>query len=307
MVLGRQVIYPVRSLSVHIAERPHTFLFDNGSLRAASTLSLRRLGRALAERLDAPVESVSLLHSSAVPAEELEGVGAELLEPALLRWLAKNPEGTAILLPLFFGPSAALTEYVPERLASIRGKFPKANVQLAGCLVNAAEDDTLIAGALADAARKTALENELVKPKVLVVDHGSPQPSVAAVRDHLGSQVATLLGDSVAEVGVASMERRPGAQYAFNDPLLSVALTTAPFDRGDVVVVLQFLSPGRHAGPRGDVAQICDEATRGRSDVRTFITDPIGGDPRVVEVLLHRHREAYQSSLRGSIKPTSRA
>ena len=31
-------------------------------------------------------------------------------------------------------------------------------------------------------------------------------------------------------------------------------------DEGEVVVALQFLSPGRHAGPGGDVAEICTEA-----------------------------------------------
>ncbi len=307
MVLGRQVIYPASSFSVNHAERPHLFLFDNGSLRAASTLSLRRLGQSLSERTGTAFHAVSLLHSSAVPAEELGGTPAELLEPALLRWLQDHPRGEAVLLPVFFGPSAALIDYVPERLKSIHARYPEAAIRLADCLVSPSESDARIAAALADAARASVREHALAEPKVLLVDHGSPQPAVAAVRDHLASQVRELLSDLTRVVGAASMERRPGPQYAFNDPLLSVALTEPPFDQGDVVVLLQFLAPGRHAGPRGDIAQICDEATRGRARLRTFMTEPIGNDPRVVEVLLQRYEEAVQSSFRGSINPTSSA
>jgi sirohydrochlorin ferrochelatase len=282
-------------------------LFDNGSLRAASTLSLRRTAAAVSERLGSPVKAVSLLHSSGVDAEALGGEPAELLEPALLKWLADRPDGEAILLPLFFGPSGALTEYVPERLNSIRAKYPKARIALAHWLVDMSTPDTRIAEALADSARRCIGENGLERPKVLLVDHGSPQPTVAAVRDYLGSQVSELLKGEVELVGTASMERRPGPEYAFNDPLLSVALTQKPFDSGDVVVLMQFLSPGRHAGPSGDIAEICGEASRGRTELRTHLSEPIGNDPRVVAVLIQRYEEALQRSFRGSIKPTSSA
>jgi sirohydrochlorin ferrochelatase len=307
MVLGRQVIYPGILLDVNMAERPHCFLFDNGSLRAASTLSLRRVARVLETKIAAPVTPVSLLHSSAVPADQLEGVPAQILEPALLKWLHERPDGEAILLPLFFGPSGALTEYLPERLATIRAKFPDSRLRLAKWLVDVGERDFRIASALADAARKSIAENQLSRPKVLLVDHGSPQPGVAAVRDFLGAQVRGLLGSSVQSVGVASMERRPGSEYEFNEPLLSFALSRGPFSEGDVVILLQFLSPGRHAGPQGDIAQICEEAQRGNDRLRTYMTEPISADPRVVDVLVQRYQEALQTSLRGSISPTSSA
>ncbi|PTY02707.1 cobalamin biosynthesis protein CbiX [Opitutaceae bacterium EW11] len=307
MGLGRQVIYPAKLPLVHTDKRPQCFLFDNGSLRPASTLSLRRSAALLAEALRCPVEPVSLLHSSGVPASELGGVSARLLEPALTEWLSASPDGEAVLLPLFFGPSAALTDYVPERLVSLRQRFPDARLRLAHCLVDLRESDTRIAEALTAAARRTVRENGLQRPKVLVVDHGSPQRSVAAVRNHLGIQVNALLRDEATVVGVASMERRPGSEYTFNDPLLAFALANAPFDEGDVIVLLQFLSPGRHAGPDGDIAQICDEARRGRPQLRTYLSEPIGNDPRVIAVLVQRYEEALQSSFLGSIKPTSSA
>lgn len=291
MVLGGQVIYPANQSPVIRAEPIHCFLFDNGSLRAASTLSLRRSARQLSPLLGGPVHAVSLLHSSGVPKEQLDGEPAQLLEPALLAWLAENPQGRAVLLPLFFGPSGALTEYLPERLHAIRSRFPDADLRLAKPLVSPAEADTRIAQALAAAARVTMAEHQLTRPKVLLVDHGSPQPAVSTVRNHLGEQVRTLLSDEASDLAVASMERRPGDEYAFNEPLLATALSKPPYNGGDVVILLQFLSPGRHAGPNGDIAYICDEAARGNRSLRTFMTEPIANDPRVIEVLIQRARE----------------
>lgn len=291
MVLGRQVIYPVHFSSVHTLERPHCFLFDNGSLRAASTLSLRRAAELLSTAIAAPVTPVSLLHSSVVSPDQLDGKPAELLEPALNAWLQQNPRGRAIALPLFFGPSGALTDYVPERLSWLRAKYPEARLGMGSWLVHPEEPDTRIAEALAAAARKTIAVHKLDRPKVILVDHGSPQAAVALVRDHLGAQVKAMIGDEVSAFAVASMERRPGPEYHFNDPLLANLLGSPPYDAGDVVILLQFLSPGRHAGPSGDIAEICEEAARGCPDLRSYLTDPIANDPRVIAVLAERYRQ----------------
>ena len=95
---------------------PICYLFDNGSLRPAATLSLRRIAAGLAQKLPGTeVRPVSLLHSSGVAAEALEGRRAELLEPALVA-AGGGGLGEAVLVPLFFGPSDALTSYLPERI-----------------------------------------------------------------------------------------------------------------------------------------------------------------------------------------------
>jgi hypothetical protein len=94
---------------------------------------------------------------------------------------------------------------------------------------------------------------------------------------------------------VAFCKKRPGPEYAFNEPLLAARLRTPPFDRGDVVVALQFLSPGRHAGPEGDVARICAEARRERPELRTHITETIASDSRVVAVLADRYSQALKA------------
>jgi hypothetical protein len=88
------------------------------------------------------------------------------------------------------------------------------------------------------------------------------------------------------------MERREGDEYVFNEPLLATCLGTPPFDAGEVVVALQFLSPGRHAGPGGDVATICAEAEGAarlsRRELRTAMTATLADDPRIVAILARR-------------------
>jgi sirohydrochlorin ferrochelatase len=267
-------------------------LFDNGSLRPAATFSLRRTAAALAARLPVPVLPVSLLHSSGIDPAELGGEPARLLEPALGELLATG-ERTVVLLPLFFGPSAALTEYVPRRLEALAAKQGPADIRLARPLVDlgAAPDDR-VAEALAERTRETVRRQGLVRPRVILVDHGSPQPAVAEVRNHLAARLGRILATEVEAVAPASMERRPGEAYAFNDPLLEERLTAAPFNQGDVVVALQFLAPGRHAGPGGDVAEICDRARARCPGLRTHMTEPVEDDPRIVDVLVQRFREA---------------
>jgi sirohydrochlorin ferrochelatase len=268
------------------------FIFDNGSLRPESTLSLRRVAAALAAKSGLPVQAVSLLHSSNVPAEALGGEAARLLEPALAAHFETFPEGEAVLVPLFFGPSAALTEYVPARLKSLRTRFPQARVKQAPWLVDPAEGDRRLAKILADQVRMTARANLWAKPKVVLVDHGSPQPAVAAVRNHLGGLVGAELGEEIEALAVASMERREGAAYDFNEPLLASVLRTVPFNSGQVVVALQFLSPGRHAGPGGDIAEICAGAEAESDGLKTRMTEPIAGEGRLVDLLEERLRQA---------------
>lgn len=271
------------------------FLFDNGSVRAESTRSLRRLTAAVAVKTSLPIEAVSLLHSSKVPAEALGGEPARLLEPALVSHFEKFPEGEAVLLPLFFGPSAALTEYVPARLASLRCRFPKARVRMAPWLVHPEDaEDTRLAKVLADQVRATARARDWRDLKVVLVDHGSPQAGVAAVRDHLGRQVRGELTGEIEALAVASMERRGGAAYDFNEPLLEAVLRTPPFDRGPVIVALQFLSPGRHAGPGGDIATICESAEAEQAGLVTQMTEPIASDPRLVDLLAERLKQATE-------------
>lgn len=262
---------------------PVTLLVDNGSLEPAATLRLRELAAALGARLGGTVRPVSLLHSSAVPPAELGGVPAEILEPVLARGLAAGV-ADFLVVPLFFGPSRALTHYLPERVAHLRTRHPQLRVRLAPPLAD--PRDPRLARILADQVRQAGAAR-----RVALVDHGSPARAVTAVRDELAAQLAAELG-SGHEVAAASMERREGGEYDFCEPLLERLLARPGWREGDVTVAMQFLLPGRHAGPAGDVAQICRRAEAAAPGLRTRLTPLVGEHPLLVEILADRARAA---------------
>lgn len=262
-----------------------TFLMDNGSLEPAATLGLRRLAAQLGERLGTRVEPVSLLHSSAVPAEKLGGMPAEILEPALERRLAAG-QTDCLIVPLFFGPSGALTDYLPKRITHLRSKHPALTVSIAAPLY-AAGDDRL-ARILADQVRALGSASR----HVALVDHGSPARAVTDVRNELACQLAGQLGTAWT-VAPCSMERREGAAYDFCEPLLERLLRSPGWNAGEVTVAMQFLLPGRHAGPEGDVAQICHAAeVASGGALRTTMTGLVAEHPLLVEILADRWSRA---------------
>jgi sirohydrochlorin ferrochelatase len=90
------------------------------------------------------------------------------------------------------------------------------------------------------------------------------------------------------------MERRAGPEFDFNEPLLATALCRPPFDTGEVIVVPQFYFPGRHAGPDGDLARICDKAAAENPGRKIHLAPTIGSDPRLIGILAERRAEARE-------------
>lgn len=265
------------------------FLMDNGSMRAASTLNLRRVARALAEAAGQPVVPISLLHSSAVDPAELEGQPAQIFERALLR-RAEEGERDFLVIPLFFGPSLGLTSYLPKRVAAIRRKFPGLRVGVAPCLFDARDGrDSRLAEIVADRVAEVTRPDEQLP--VVLVDHGSPAPEVTYVRNFVAGQLSVLLKEKATRVAACSMERREGEEFRFNEPLLEGILRHDGFNHGRVVIAMLFLSPGRHAGEEGDVASICRQAESENPALSTMMTGLVGDHPGLIPILVDRLRE----------------
>jgi sirohydrochlorin ferrochelatase len=266
-------------------------LVDYGSLEPAATLALRGIAARLGGVLGRTVAPVSLRHADGVPAAALGGSPAEVLESALER-RAREGVNRFLVVPLFFGPGGALTGDVPACAARVRTKFPATEVRLMRGLVdvNDAADDRM-AAMLEDQVR-SKMAGMADRPAVILVDHGSPERAVTLVRDHLAARLAARLGTAVSGVRAASMERRPGAEYDFNEPSLDRALDETDPDARPVIVAMQFLLPGRHAGPGGDIAQICAAARRRRPGLSVTMTGLVGSHPKLIEVLADRAREA---------------
>ncbi len=263
-------------------------LIDNGSLRAASYLNLRAVAAALGRRVGARVHPVSLLHSRKIDPAELGGERAWTFEPFVRARIAAGVRSFGIL-PFFFGPTGAIARYLPERLEALRARHGSFAVACAPFLFDGdAGIDRAVAEIAAENVRRCIRVNGLRRPPVVLVDHGSPLASVAYVRDFIAGQLSVLLGPEAARVGAASMERREGAEYAFNEPLLERRLRSEGYDSGDVVVAMLFLSPGRHAGPDGDVAAICAAAEENRPGLRCHMTDLVGTRPEIIDLLANR-------------------
>ncbi len=266
-------------------------LVDNGSLEAASTLQLRRLAAELERKVGMKVEPVSVAHSTKVPAEELDGRRAELLEEALDRCVAEGVKDV-IVAPLFVGPSYAIVRHVPALVAQrgkLRGRiaaplFVEGETRLA---------DILVEHVRAEVGEIACKQAPTGRVRVAVVDHGSPARGVTAVRDAVAAQVRESLGGEVVEVAACSMERRAGEEFAFNEPLLEGLLARDGWRDSDVVVALLFIAPGKHAGPDGDVAQIVKRARGGRMEGVRF-TRTIGAHPVLVEILADRVKAAAE-------------
>ena len=270
------------------------FLVDNGSLRPDAWVSLCAVAAALSERLGRPVEPASVLHSTRIPAEQLPPDCPPTMtwERAVKAALAEG-ERSFLGLPFFFGPTGAIVDYLPARAAAVAEREGAFAMRWAPFLADPVPiaAPTLV-DLLAARVRETIAAEGLVRPPVVLVDHGSPKPAVAAVRDRLGPTLAAALGTEAAGVAVASMERREGPEYAFTEPLLASALRAPGLPAGEVVVAMLFLSPGRHAGEGGDVATICAEAEAARPGLRTHRTALLGSHPAMVELLEARYRAA---------------
>jgi sirohydrochlorin ferrochelatase len=264
-----------------------TLLVDNGSLEPAATLTLRAVAAELSVRTARSIEPVSLLHSHKVSADELGGVPAEIVETYLRRELVAG-ESEFTIVPLFFGPSRAITEYLPELIEKLRKTYPEIEVRIAPTLYQ--EGDLRLAKLLADNVREARTANFSPNDsiRVALVDHGSPALAVTAVRDSLAQQLAAELGDEVEAVAPCSMERRAGEEYDFNEPLLETLLKRDGWNSGPVIVAQLFLMPGRHAGPDGDIAKICAEAEPVAPQLRIVPTPTLAIHRGLIDVLVDR-------------------
>jgi sirohydrochlorin ferrochelatase len=249
---------------------------------------LRTLAGQLAQAAHRPVRPVSLLHSSAIDPTLLNQQPAEILEPTL-RKLANAGIQEFLIIPLFFGPSAALTDYLPGRVRHLRESWPNLRLRMAPCLVDANNPaDNRIAALLADRVRDCTVKNNFSRPAVAVVDHGTPQRSVNAVRELVTKQTRDLLGPFAHVVTACSMERRPEPEYDFNEPLLEKLLDTPEFSAGEVIIARLFLLPGRHAGPGGDLEQIAHAAQIRHPNLKIVLTETLGSHPGIIPILRER-------------------
>ena len=252
-------------------------LVDNGSYEPAATLGLRDLAKEVGQLIGKEVHPVSTMHSTKIDPALLGGQPAVIFEQAVQQAKADGID-ELVVLPLFIGPSRAITEYLPKVFADAQPGAMKLSIRqpLFG------NDGVELTGMLADNLRATGWTKG--SGTVLLCDHGSPIPEVTACRNALAASLRKKLGLKPEELIACSMERREGAEYDFNEPLLEHALQDA---KGDAVILMLFLLPGRHAGPDGDVATIAKE--HAPAGLRWKLSPLLGTHPALPALLFRRH------------------
>jgi sirohydrochlorin ferrochelatase len=274
---------------------PVCILVDNGSLKPEAILALRRVAEQLAFRTNVDFRAAGLLHSDKVDASHLGGRPARVFVESMQELLEEGHRNF-LILPFFLGPSLGIVDWLPKKLEAFRNNYQDLKVKIASPLFGNGDGTEALAGVIQDRVREVVQREGLRRPFIALVDHGTPAIAVSEVRERVVEIAESLLGDKVAGLASCSMERRPEPEYDFNDPLLVDLLQDRNLvPAGDVVVALLFLSPGRHAGAGGDVEMICEEARRGRSDLRTFLTYPLGEHPAIVDLLEQRARECLDA------------
>jgi sirohydrochlorin ferrochelatase len=253
-------------------------LVDNGSYEPAATLALRGLAQEVSKLIGQPVHPVSTMHSTKIDPALLGGDPAVIFEGAVAQAKADGID-ELVVLPLFIGPSRAITEYLPKVFADAQpGKMklsirePLFGPELQSMLVDNLKSTGWTKGS----------------GTVLLCDHGSPIREVTVCRNSLANQLRNQLGLEDGELIGCSMERREGPEYAFNEPLLQNALGLTKL-KGDTVILMLFLLPGRHAGTDGDVATIAKE--HAPSDIRWKISPLLGTHPLLPQVLAARYSD----------------
>lgn len=243
-------------------------LVDNGSLEPAATLNLRRVAAALESAAGHAVAPVSWKHSDRIPAERLEGRPARTLDSFI------RAEYTAgcrdfHLIPFFISAQGAIGSALRRDLEELRTELGPFAFTFGPGLA----DLGVIARIVAERVRETAAAAGLSQPPVVLVDHGGPSAASAALRDRLAAEVGRELTPDFPPPVAASMEGE-------HPPLLADVLAGPVCAGHEVVVALLFLSPGRHAGTGGDIAEIC-----AASPARTHCTGLIGTHPLAITAL----------------------
>jgi sirohydrochlorin ferrochelatase len=254
-------------------------LIDNGSLEPAAHAGLRAAAEAISRLADVPVEAVSWKHSDKIPSYALPDGPASTLASWVRDHVAAG-EAEFVFIPFFISPQGAIGSSLRRDLDALQKETAGFEYSFTGGLTAGT-----LGAIVADRVRESLSAARPDRPQVIVVDHGGPSPASAVVRDSVAEAARDELGVEVDRLSAASMESPEGPGFEFNRPLLADALQSPGLNPGTVLVAPLFLSPGRHAGPLGDLAVIARKAQARSPGLRCIFTGLVGTHPMAVEEL----------------------
>lgn len=267
-------------------------LVDNGSRRVDAVLNLNRLAGQLSERSGLAIDAVPLQHAHKIPPEEfgdaLDGQ-AVITFPEYVEKALQAGVDELVIIPLFFGHSRAISSFIPDTLNALQKTHGPFECTVADVLCPLPQGEPELARLLYDNLVSLAITPLTKLDYIVLVDHGSPARKVTDVRIKLAEQLAQHLPEQVLLLQ-AAMERREGPEYDFSGPLLKNLLEKLASENGvlEVAVAMQFISPGRHAGPGGDITEICAGVMQQYPGLKVHISPLVGENPLLVDLLLSR-------------------
>ena len=126
-----------------------------------------------------------------------------------------------------------------------------------------------------------------MKTAIIILSHGSRLPEAQATLQ----RIITLVSSGVDEKFIVA-----GAALQFNQPDLPAAIARA-VDKGaqQIVVVPLFLYLGLHM--QRDIPEILDEQKNLYPGIKISMAEHIGADPRLLDIIMDRVREASKGEL----------
>jgi sirohydrochlorin ferrochelatase len=194
-----------------------------------------------------------------------------------------------VIVPLFFGHSRAISSFIPATLGSIQKDHGTFCWSVANVLSPMPQGEPTLARLLYENLLTLAGSSLEEFDFIVLVDHGSPAKNVSDVKTRTAELLAPHLPDGVPLLQ-AAMERREGPEYDFNGPLLQDLLEKLGGENGSVKVAVSmlFISPGRHAGEGGDIAEICSHAMQRNPGLDVQVSPLVGDHTLLVDLLLER-------------------
>lgn len=256
-------------------------LIDNGSLESAAQRNLRAVAAAISARAGIAVHAVSWKHSDRINPDVLGGTPAWTLASWVRTQVAQG-ETEFVFIPFFISAQGAIGSVLRQDLEALQAELGGFRFTFTAGLAASGVLPRIVAARI----RETIQRDRLRQPPVVVVDHGGPSAASAALRNEIAAAVGRELGGEIGPLAAASLE---GADYAHNQPLFADTLASPPFNAGAVVVAPLFLTTGRHAGPRGDLATIAlaAEDRMTPTPLRCHFTGLVGTHADVIPALAH--------------------
>ncbi|TDH68364.1 hypothetical protein CCR75_003471 [Bremia lactucae] len=282
--------------ALHSSINRRIILINSGCLHAKPYLDLCRIGFRLSRVLGQLVVPCSFQYSDEVDPQVLYGLQAKTFEMVLTEFLATrgNHAREVIILPLFFGTCATLTDFLPTTINKVwAASTPPAplSIRISGCLVESASD-TRVSQILLEGINQvvnfgTIKENVTV----LVVGEGSPNCTAYESREFVVQALRRLLKTQqhVKLIETACMECRQEAEYEFNDPPLAVAFDRYAVKQGIVVVAKLFFSNGHNAGEKDNFQEIIENVRLNKPNVDIRVTQALGTHELLTEILQDRY------------------